>query len=324
MSSIKDTWKSLAPALLVCAAVIVLAPNSAWARKAHKLKANGPDPTPVSACGTLAGNNVIYQVTADISTAATGTCITLSGSNSAFDLHGFTISGPGGSSTGSGIAITGSHDVVEGINGLVMGFKVGVTDTGTGTAGDDINLSNNGTGLLVSNSRSNRWANLEATGNSNNGIYVFDCDEFCSISDFFSNTNGANGILVVDSNDVKVDLFITDSNVGDGVHIGLPCSQGPGCKRDTNIRVVDGFSGSVDGMDPFGPNGGSGIVLDQSEAKAQDQVSLVQSSGQMIDLFDATQNCGSNPFNLWFANDYDTSQAGTTSPATCMEPSIPL
>jgi hypothetical protein len=324
MRSTKGTLRSLAPALLACAVVVALAtPNRAWAKK-PKVAASGPDPTSVSACGTLSGNNVIYQVTGDITTAITGTCLTLSGSNSALDLHGFTITGPGGSSTGSGIKVTGNYDLVEGLNGLVTGFKFGVTDSGTGTVGDDINLSENDTGLFTSNSHFDRWTNMELAGNTSNGIYLFDCDDGCSMTDFFTHDNGLNGVLVVDSNYAKLDLFTSTSNGGDGVHVGLPCTTGAGCKHDLGIVVTDGHSGIFGAADPLGPNAGFGVVLDLSEAKAQDKIAVVQATGNMIDLFDETANCGSNPFNLWFNNEYDTSKAGATPSPTCIEPSIPL
>jgi hypothetical protein len=324
MRSTKGTLRSFAPGLLACAVVIALAaPNRAWAKK-PKVAENGPDPTSVSTCQTLTGNNVIYQVTGNISTGSTGTCITIKGSNNAFDLHQFTISGPGGSSTGSGIAVTGSNNVIEGLNGLVTGFKFGVTDSGNGTVGDDINLRDNGTGLFTSNSHTDRWTNMEVSGNTSNGIYIFDCDDGCSITDFFAHDNGLNGVLVVDSDETKIDLFTATSNGADGVHIGLPCTTNGGCKHDTNITIADGFAGIAAATDPLGPNGGFGVVLDLSEAKAQDQVTLVHATGNMIDLFDETNNCGSNPFNLWFDNEYDLSKAGSTISPMCILASIPL
>jgi parallel beta-helix repeat protein len=324
MRSTKRTLRGSAPALLVCAVALALAaPNPAWAKKPN-VAASGPDPTSVSACGTLSGNNVIYQLTANITSAATTTCITLSGSYSALDLHGFTIAGPGGSSNGSGIAVTGNYNLIEGLNGSVQGFKVGVTDTATGTVGDDINLRNNVTGLYTQSSHFNRWTNMEVAGNTGNGIYIYDCDDGCTVTDFFVHDNGLNGVLVVDSEYVKLDLFTATSNGADGVHIGLPCNLGGGCKHDLGIRVVDGYAGIADGTDPLGPNGNFGVALDLSEAKAQDQVTVVRASGNMIDLFDETANCGSNPFNLWYNNQYDLSKAGSTVSPTCILASIPL
>jgi hypothetical protein len=65
-------------------------------------------------------------------------------------------------------------------------------------------------------------------------------------------------------------------------------------------------------------------VLATSEATSRDQVSLVQAMGNTVDLFDMTANCGDNPYNLWFDNAYETSEAGTTSPAACILLSITL
>src|ERR1700730_4616776 len=57
--------------------VAVTASGVAWASP-HKALV---DPTSFSTCGTLSASNTIYVLTANIVTASTGNCITLSGNN---------------------------------------------------------------------------------------------------------------------------------------------------------------------------------------------------------------------------------------------------
>ena len=90
MSSTAKGMKGLALGLFaIVLAVALSVAATAWAKKG-----TGPDPTPVTACGTLSGTSVIYRVMNNIS-GSTGNCIVLSGNHSALDLHGFTITGPG-------------------------------------------------------------------------------------------------------------------------------------------------------------------------------------------------------------------------------------
>jgi hypothetical protein len=322
MSRTKGALKSLVPALLACGVVVILAaPKRAWAV---------PPPTvvDVTKCRVLLGDNVIFQVMQNITTSSKSDCLILFGSNSALDLHGYTISGPGsgpGQSSGSGIVVLGFNDLVEGLNGSVQDFKFGITDTGLSTVGDEVNLDDDGVGLRMQG-QADRWTNFEASNSVSNGVLIDKCNDDCSATDFYSHNNGTNGALVLSSRRPKLDLFTTTANTVDGVHIGCSPEQaqaqvdGQTCKN-SHVIVVDGFAG---GPMPFGSNGGSGIVLDTSEAISRDQVSLVQATGNTVDLFDMTANCGDNPYNLWFDNLYETSEAGTTSPAACILLSITL
>jgi len=300
MNSIKGAAKSLAGSLLACTAMLTLAAVPAFA-----------GPTMVTACGTLSADNVVYQLSANITTATTGDCLVLKGSHSALDLFGFTVTGPGVSSNGSGIKVKGDDDLVEGLNGFVEGFKYGATDEGRSTVGDEINLDYDHIGLRL-RGHTDSWNNMEAAWSTTDGVLIDYCNDDCSISDVFSHDNGANGVTVIGSDGTRVLLFTATSNGGDGIHVGCMHHY---C-RDTEVKVADGYAGIGDASDPFGPNGVDGVVLDSSESKSRDQVSVVQATGNTIDLYDLTDDCGDNPFNLWFDNLYDTSKAGTmTSPA---------
>jgi hypothetical protein len=297
------------PGFKLLAIVLAVALNvsvTAWAKNA-----TGPDPTAVTACGTLSGTSVIYQVMNNISTLSTGNCIVLSGHNSALDLHGFIITGPGGSSSGSGILVSGHNDVVEGLNGIVTGFSVGITDSGDSNNGDDINMTTNGTGLVISGNRS-KWTNMSVDSSTFNGILVNGGDD-CVVSDFFSHDNGGHGILVKSSGGATVNLFVSNANGGDGVHVG--CSSVDVCGGSSpGVSVLDGFAGPAFGAGTA--NGGNGVVLDASESGSGEQVSLITAKGNKIDLFDVSSGCGTG--NLWFGNTADTSKAGVTPNPTCI------
>jgi hypothetical protein len=292
---------------------------TAWARVARNALVLGPDPTAVTACGTLSGNSVIYQVKNNIATSSTGNCIVLSGNNSALDLHGFTITGPGLLSLGSGILVTGANDVVEGFNGFVTGFLVGVTDSGSNNNGDDINMTANGTGLVMSGTTS-KWANLSVDSSTSNGILLNGCADECLVTDAFVHDNGGHGILVksrsggdgsTGSDGATVDVFVSNDNGGDGVHVG--CLAGV-CGPSNAVSVLDGFAGPAFGSGD--PNSGRGVVIDSSEASSKEVISTVTATGNTIDLFDASSGCGTG--NLWFDNTAGSSQAGLTPNPTCI------
>ena len=137
--------------------VALTASGAAWAR-AHKFAA-GLLPLPFSACGTLVGSNTIYTLTGNITTAGTGNCIVLSGSNNTVNRKGFNITGPGGTSNGAGIKITGDNDVIEGFNSTFSGFKVGVLDSGSNNFGDDFNVESDGIGLELTGD-TGLWTNF--------------------------------------------------------------------------------------------------------------------------------------------------------------------
>jgi hypothetical protein len=294
----------------VALAIALSVSVTAWAKNG-----TGPDPTPVTTCGTLSGIGVIYRVMNNITTASTGNCIVLSGHNSALDLHGFTITGPGGSSAGSGILVSGHNELVEGFNSTVTGFLAGVTDSGDDDNGDDINMTTNGTGLVMSGSNS-KWANMSVDSSTTNGILLKGCVD-CIAMDFFSHDNLGHGVLVKSgtegsgSDGSTVNLFVSNANGGDGVHVG--CSVGV-CGSSSGVAVLDGFAGPAFGAGTA--NSGNGIVLDASEANSREQVSANTATGNTIDLFDASSGCGTG--NLWFDNTATTSQAGVTPNPTCI------
>jgi len=314
MSSTKRALKGLAPALLACAMLVTL-------RAAPALSAPTP-PIPVTACGILSADNAIYELTADISTSSNGSCLILKGSHSALDLHGFNITGPGESSKGSGIWIKGCNDLIQGADGTVSGFKFGATDQGTSTMGDSINFNDNFTGLLL-DGQTDRWTNMEEAGNVENGIWFWYCYDDCSATDFYAHNNGANGALVEASYGAKLDLFTVSDNIGDGIHVGSTFRW----LGNRSVDVVDGFAGGAAPpgmMGSFGPNGVFGIELDTTEGRSQDQITFVRAAGNMIDLVDDTANCGKNPFNIWFDNDYDLSKAGNVPSPACILASVPI
>ena len=294
--------------------VALTASGAAWAR-AHKFGA-GLLPLPFSACGTLVGSNTIYTLTGNISTASTGNCIVLSGSNNIVNLKGFNITGPGGTSNGDGIKITGNNDVIEGFNSTISGFKVGVLDAGSTTFGDLVNMQSNGIGLEMTGG-AELWTNFAALSNTVQGAYLNSCSDECEIADFQSANNGGDGVLVTGSDGARIDIFNSANNGGAGVHVGC-ASIGEGCPAEKFVHVGDGPSGVGTAAGVQG-NGGDGVFLDISEALSADSVFIVRAAiNGGFDLHDATLLCG---LNQWVQNSYSTAEAGIVSLPACILPS---
>ena len=306
-----------APSLSIFALTVGLVftgSQAAWAKK-PPAPANAVDPTSVTACGTLSGNNTIYQLTQNITTASTGNCIVLSGDNDTLNLQGYKITGPGaGTSTGSGISITttASTNVIEGFNSTISGFAIGVLDKATNTVGDSINMWDDGIGLeLASGGSTQMWTNFSAEHNTAQGVYIRSCADECGISDFVSSNNGGDGVLITGSATARVNVFTASDNGGAGVHIG--CTSD--CGTNSAVEVGDAPTGYITPGAITG-NAGDGIFLDKSESTAGDQVFLVKATGNRgYDLHDASSTCGSNH---WVANNYGTANANGVSNPACI------
>jgi|SRR5208282_1833119 len=290
--------------------------QAAWAKKPHA-SANAVDPTSVTACGTLSANNTIYQLTQNISTAATGNCIVLSGHNDTLNLFGYSITftGTAGTSTGAGLDVTGDTNVIEGFNATISGFAEGVLDSADNTVGDNINLISNGIGLeLVSGGSTQMWTNFSADSNTAQGVYLKSCSDECGVSDFDASDNGGDGVLITGSATARVNVFTAFDNGGAGVHVG--CTSG--CGANSSVEVGDAPIG-ITTTPAISGNKGDGIFLDASESTRADQVFLIKASGNGVtsgyDLHDASATCGSNH---WVGNDYGTANANGVSDPACI------
>lgn len=315
--------KTVSISLLVFMVAVFLGPSgTAWAKHRHSVRtAAGPDPTAVSACGTLSANNTIYYLTANLTETGDGTCITLSGSNSALLLYGWNITGPDTSSskpsTGYGIEITGTMDVVEGFDAIISGFLAGIYDNGTQILGDDVEFTGNVTGLLVGSSgHTHDWSNLGAYSNFGNGIWFDGCVDDCFVSDFATYENALDGLLVQGTNGFNASVFVAIKNGSNGVEMG-----GTDDESNTDAHLVDAFLTDIPYLyndDAVGGNTENGILLDSGET--DDQVSTVYAAGNgngttSFDLYDENTTCGTD---LWYNNTFTTSRAGSTSSPTCI------
>jgi hypothetical protein len=300
----------------------------AWAKHAPAHASFAPivPSSSVTACGTLALSDTIYLVTVPLTQVGTGDCIVLTGSNDTLDFQSNNVTGPGtGTSTGAGIRITGAEDVVEGTNNTVSGFAVGVLDQGTDTSGDQVNMVGNGIGLKMTSvgagigaGATELWTNFSTTNNVAQGVFMNGCNDECMIAEFDASFNGADGVLVQNSQGPRINIFTADSNGGDGVHIGCTSS----CGANSTVKVVDAPIGLSSDVAVTG-NTGDGIFLDVSEAFKKDQVVLVEamSNGDGIatfDLHDATSTCG---LNHWVHNDWGTADAAGVPSPPCIPPS---
>jgi len=292
----------------------------AKAKKPHSVH----DPA-VTACGTLNLSNVIYVVTADISTASTGDCLVVTGHDASLDLnsHNITFTGSPGTSVGAGVKVTGDFNVVDGFNGTISGFAVGVLDQGGSTVGDDINMLSNGIGLELTG-ETDIWTNFFAGTNTAQGIYLNSCSDECTISDFQSVGNTGDGVLITGSDGARASVFFISSNGGNGVHVGCSSSSCGGGDGSNNfqVRIGDGPIGfDVAGQGGIDGNALDGVLLDKSEGSNRDQVFVIKSLHNTgIDLHDVTTTCGNNH---WFHNDYGTAKAGATVSPACI-PNVPF
>jgi hypothetical protein len=292
--------------------------QAAWAKKDKEPKQ--VDPTTIAPCTsattTLNLNNVVYTLKTSFSTTFTGTCISLTGNNDLLVIGPeVTITGPGDSVTGSiGISITGNTDVINGRASTISDFGVGVLDNGNSTLGDNMTFTTNGTGLeLGSSGHTPRWVNVNSTSNTGSGVWINGCGDDCQVSNFFSASNGGDGVLINNGAGPgsMVSIFVSQDNTGNGVHIGNTSGGG------TNASIVD--DAALSSTLAINNNGKDGVFLDTSESGAQDVVTGVESDDNTgIDMQDATANCGTMKFNLWSSNTFSTSKAGTTTNPTCI------
>ena len=321
MKSLNRGLFTSAGALALTVGLLLTGPQAAWAKK-HGVSPTVTDP-PVTACGTLSASNTIYIVQNNLTQAGTGDCLLLSGSNDTLDLNGFTITGPGGSSTGAGLDITGSEDVVEGFDTFISGFAEGVLDVGTDTSGDQVNETGNAIGLELTSTggffgtgSTQMWSNFSADTNTKQGVFLNACADECTITEFDASGNGADGVLVQGSAGPRISIFTLDSNGGAGLHVG--CTSG--CGSNSTVKIVDAPIG-FNTPPAVAGNAGDGIFLDASESSTKDQVTLVKASGNGgVDLHDASTTCGSNH---WVHNDYGTASAHGVSNPACI-PNVPF
>jgi hypothetical protein len=266
-------------------------------------------PKPVSQCGKLDVSGSLYVLTSDITAAGGGDCLVISGHNIVLDLHGFSITGPGGSSSGTGIHIEDvSVDTsIEGYNAFVNSFEYGVDDQGLRTRGDDLNFGDgtrsgsNVVGLYMHGDNSSDWANLSF---EDDGIGAMVHCNSCFLEGFYAAKNTGDAVVVTGSATASIDNFDAESNGGTGIHIG--CPSGGGC-INSGVNVYNGYSDS---------NVGDGIFLDATEAASKDRVFNDGASDNAgVDLHDATNSCGAN---FWFDNAAGTSKAESVSSPACI------
>lgn len=310
-------------ALALTVGLLLTGPQSARAEKKNIGTNAAVTVTPITACGqTTSASGVIYKVTANLNqSSASANCITLSGSNSTLDLNGFTISftGAAGTSTKAGVANSGGGNVIEGANSTIMGFAEGVLDTGDNTVGDSVNMFGNKIGLEMngtSGEATQIWTNFSADTNTMQGVYINHCTDECTISDFDASGNGADGVLVTNSDGPRINIFTADSNGGAGVHAG--CTSG--CGDNSRVKIFDSPIGFPSGPAITG-NAGDGVFLDATETGNMDQVFFNNAGADGgIDMHDASTTCSNN---LWVHNDWGTSKAGATSSPACI-PNVPI
>ncbi len=171
-----------------------------------KVTANGGFPYVISTANTS------YRLTGSLTvTSTTVSAITVNAQHVTIDLNGFSISGPGGStSTGNGINGSGAGVMTVENGGLISGFSTGVY---TGTSG------------IVRNLHADANKNGIETGNNS---VVKDCT---------ANVNVASGIIVAQSSVISGNA--ANSNGGDGILVNGNADVISG--NTANYNSVDGI-----------------------------------------------------------------------------------
>jgi hypothetical protein len=178
------------------AAAVLLSGIAAWADDFYVV-AGGGQPvgtkiTSLPAGGLSLSSPGFYFLAGTLSYSGSGNAITIGADDVTLDLMGFSLIGPGGSSSAIGVYMNG-HSNVEVRNGSVRGFSIGVYEaTFSGSKDRVINVrayhNNNGIGLYGNN---HLIKDCSASNNISLGLYATSG----LIVDSEANNNGSAGII---------------------------------------------------------------------------------------------------------------------------------
>jgi parallel beta-helix repeat protein len=253
----------------------------------------------ISACGTTISKPGFYRLTQDLS-AASGDCIDVSAPHTVLFLNGKKITGSG-SGIGVHLLARANHSFIEGGNGAVSGFAVGIEDDAAFLRADNFSADRNASGgVLLSGASNSTVSNFEASHNGSYGVRLIRSNNSV-VESAMATGNGAYGFWLDGAKGVRVDNFDVEQNATAGLYIG--CAQnGPGsaCARGGKAgssNVI--YNGFADGNGPYG------IAIDSGSA--HNMVTSVESmNNKTADMLDAAANCGSDS---WFGNAFSSASA---------------
>jgi hypothetical protein len=283
-SEYRDAWgsvfRNLAIVLVMTIGMVAGFHASAFAQAAK------PKPTICAAtidkCGCEVTKKGLYKVTADLKSTdgltPDGDCNEVASSNVILNLGNHSLTGPGGSSTDTGIDVKhlANNDTV-----LVSVAFATITcwETGVYTGG------NNGT-----------FSNLDTDSNDKTGI-EFDGASSNRLTDWDASHEGTFGLWIRKGGNNFITQGHADSN-RDGIFVG--CGDAVG-GEDCKGAGIDKANDLVD--NETGSNSRYGLALDSNAA--QTVVNATSASGNTSDdLFDGSASCGTD---TWLDNDFSTS-----------------
>jgi hypothetical protein len=288
----------------------------------------------ISACPATAGiSGDTYTLTANLT--STGTCVTITASDIAIDLHGHIITGDG---TGDGITDTGGplQNIII-ANGTIKGFNEGIAlfDTAYVTiskinATQSLNLGIGlGSSSTVNNSQANNngslgmlFGQLDGTGydtvtnsqaNNNHGVGMGFNGTNNAVNNSQANNNLADGMIFAGigspniGNDT-VNNSQANNNGGDGIELA-----GSGNTIISGTANNNVFNGIENGF-----AGGNTIISSPTDGNKVDGIHIVGDGNLLTaDTADGNHNTGITlgcPSNL-FGNTAHGNTAGSTSPS---------
>jgi len=174
--------------------------------------------TPISTCGTVISASGTYALNANLSCSGNG--VDIEANNVTLLLESYTISGPGGYSLNSGVAVGGEKTVTVVGPGSITNFEYGVTFNGTNGGGlVGVSLTGNTFSVDVANSSSLLIAQNTCNGNSTGfGLELGGIENSTIVGN--NCTNNGYGIVVDGSNNTLVGNT-SSNNYEDGFQISI-------------------------------------------------------------------------------------------------------
>ena len=232
----------------------------------------------LKACGCSITSTGIYTLQQDLVFSSAGDCISIGAKNVVLNLDGFSITGPGETSTGAGVHVRNSKNVwVEGQSkasqrSTISGWKYGI--------------ENDGNEVLIEN--------VSATANTKAGFYFYKASDGELIS-FEASHNSGFGVWLSSGSNDRVGNGMTSANGLDGVFLGC-VGNGAGACASTG---GDATSNTLFNLTSTS-NGGGGITVQFNSNF--DQIGNCFASGNTgFDLIDRHPN-GTCGHDLWFVN----------------------
>jgi hypothetical protein len=184
------------------------------------LLCGGAFATDITACGTLSSANTIYDMINDITFNTTGTCISITGTNTTLNGHGYSIIGNYSASSTTAISIpTGANSrYVNDVNILNFNTGINVASSSQYNAINNVNVSNSkttGINLAYANSNvsNSRVYGTVGTGIilDNNGNKLTNITVFNNTIYGISLTGGSSGIVLTNITAYNNTVGISDT-----------------------------------------------------------------------------------------------------------------